>query len=104
MMIQIRRPILLRAWRIHKNITQEQLAENVGMTKGHVSQLESGKQRYNQDHLETIGGFFQIDPIELIARNPNDPENILVVWNRIPKEDRAIAIRVLNQFADKLRA
>jgi len=101
MMIKIRRPILLRPWRLHKKMTQEELAEIVGMTKGHVSQLESGKQRYNQDHLEIIGSCFSIDPIELIARDPSEPENILVVWNRIPKEDRAIALRVLEQFSEK---
>ena len=46
--------ITLRAARINKNLTQEQVAEMVGVTKKTVGSWESGKTRPKIDKIEPL--------------------------------------------------
>ena len=99
MAIRIRRPLLLRQWRKHRGLTQEKLAERLGTSKGYISQLESGKQRYNQQHLEALTEALDCDPVDLLIRDPTDPDGIWSIWDRVRPVDQDTARRILEQLA-----
>ncbi len=40
-------PFYLQAWREYAGLTQDQLAEQTGYSKTHISQLESGAREWN---------------------------------------------------------
>lgn len=60
----------IRDWRIHRKLTQERLAELVGLTHGAISQLETGKVAYVQDTIEIIARVLACTPADLIGRPP----------------------------------
>lgn len=72
--IQARRParIFLREWRLHRNLTQEQLSERVGTDKGTLSKWENGKRAMNTDILSELALALQCEPFDLY-RDPARP-------------------------------
>lgn len=46
------RPTYIKQWRERLGITQEKLAERVGLSDGYISLLETGSRGYTQDSLE----------------------------------------------------
>ena len=79
-------------WRKHVGATQQELADAMGLQKGYVSELENGKKRYNQDHLESMARFFKCEPGDILAKNPlgQDSEaEIIDLWKRkLDDQDR----------------
>ena len=73
----------LYEWRVHAKATQQDVADALGIYKGYVSELENGKKRYNQDHLEALAKFFKCDVGDLLTVNPLGPQpeaGILDLW------------------------
>lgn len=60
----------IKQWRAFRGLTQEQLAERVGVTHGTISQLERGLIAYTQPMLESLAFALQCEPADLIMRNP----------------------------------
>lgn len=85
------RPTFIAQWRDHRNLTQEQLANRLGMTQSHLSMLENGKRGYTQETLEAIADSLGTDVASLIMRNPLDGDAIWSIWeNAKPGERRMI--------------
>lgn len=91
----------LREWRKHRGLTIERLAELIETTKSVVSELEVGKKRYNQDHLEKLADALGCEPADLLTRDPSDPEGVWEAWDHVPVSKRDDAIRVLRALADE---
>lgn len=91
----------IKEWRKHRNLTQDQLAERIGVDRTYVSKIEAGKKRYDQPFLEAAAEALNCDPASLIMRNPLDPEAIWSIWEQIPPEDRPHAMRALAAFAKR---
>jgi transcriptional regulator with XRE-family HTH domain len=78
-----RRPTYIRAWRKHRDLTMQQVCEalehlhDVHISEGQLSRIETGKQPYAQDLLETIADVLLTDPASLIMRDPSQPE----IWS-----------------------
>lgn len=72
----------IRAWRTHRGLTLEQLAERVGVTHATLSRIERGKQPYNQVLLESLADALQTDAASLLIRDPEDPDGIWSLWDR----------------------
>jgi DNA-binding Xre family transcriptional regulator len=70
------RPTFIRQWRKKRGLTLEVCAERAGMSKGNLSNIETGKTGYNQATLEALADALQCDPVDLLIRNPVDPEGI----------------------------
>lgn len=62
---------LLKAWRSYRKLTQEQLAEQAGMSPGNISQLEKGLIRYSQDGLEALAEALNLPPRRAFVRGPH---------------------------------
>ena len=65
-----RRPHFIRAWREHRGLTQEQLADLIGTSAHNVYRVEALKEAYTQNFLEACAEALMADPCSLIGRNP----------------------------------
>jgi len=59
----------LKYYRYQKRITQEQLAEYVGLSASYISELESGKYGSTFDKIELIAEVLSIKPYMLFQEN-----------------------------------
>lgn len=91
-----RRRTFIKEWRQHRSLTLEQLAEKVGTTHGTLSRIEHGKIHYRQTMLEAIAEALDVEPGDLLSRNPLDPaDELAVLIKSIPKTDMPRVIGVL---------
>ena len=91
-----RQKTYLRAWRLHRGLTLEQLAERVGITHASLSRIERGHQEYKQSLLEALAAELSIDTASLLMRDPSDPEAIWSIWDQAEPAER----RQLSLFGD----
>lgn len=59
----------IRVWREYRGLTQQQLAEKVGISKPYLSQLESGKRSGTTDVLMSIAQALNVGLEELVDTN-----------------------------------
>lgn len=88
----------IKEWRKFRQLTQEQLADRVGVDRSYVNKIENGKKRYDQPFLETAAEAMRCEPADLIMRDPSQPESIWTIWDQIPIQDRPKAAKVLEAF------
>lgn len=88
------RRTFIREWRQFRNLTLEQLAEQLDMTASHLSMLERGQRGYAQDTLEAVAKALQTDAASLLVHNPADPEAIWSVWERAKPGERRQIIEI----------
>lgn len=90
-----RQPLHLRAWRKHRNLTQEQLAERSGISQGMISQLEKNATDYSGETLAALADALGCEPPDLIVRDPTDPEAPWSIWDTLEKPDKTRAIEMM---------
>lgn len=96
-----RRRHFIGEWRLHRDLTQEQLADELGTTKQTISRIENGVQPYSQDFLEACADALRCEPGDLITRDPKDPEGLWSIWEGIPPPQRSLALAVMRAFRDE---
>lgn len=84
----------IKQWRKHRGLTQEQLAERIGIDKGYLSKIENGKRRYDQPFLEAAATVLQCEPADLIIRDPSDAEGIWSLWDTLRPVERAQLVEI----------
>lgn len=96
----------LRQWRKYRDLTQEELAERVGMTAPTISQLENNKQGFTGDSLAKIAAALGCSPAALLAYDPKDPESLWPIFEAADRlkganrqKIRAILKVALDQFS-----
>ena len=89
-----RRRIFLQEWRKYRGLTQEALAERVGMSKGNISQLEQGVQGYSQEGLESLAEALQCDPGQLLNVDPTKDDAIWSIWEQAKPGERKMIVEV----------
>jgi transcriptional regulator with XRE-family HTH domain len=93
-----KRQHFIKAWRKHRKLTLEQVAERLNVTAGALSQLERGETGYTQPMLEALADALNCEPSDLIVRDPKTTAGIMLIWDQIPEADRVQALKVLSQF------
>ena len=100
----------LKKLRVHNNMTQEQLAKYLGLTKTAISCYESGKRTPNHEIEEEIARFFNISLDSLRGRKPIDhplqslaPEIQATVYfmQRLSENDRFAVLRYVEYLAEQ---
>lgn len=89
----------IKEWRKHRGLTQDQLAERIGVSPAVLSRIESGRQRYNQDMLEAIGRVLTCAPADLIGRDPTDAA--AATWATLTPGERVAVTQVAKTFLDR---
>ena len=84
----------IREWRKFRGLTQDQLAERIGLNRAYLSKIESGARRYDQVFLEAAATVLQCAPADLITRNPTDPEGIWSIWDTLSPPQRVQVIEI----------
>lgn len=105
-MQRTRRRIYLREWRLFRNKSQSQVAEALGVTKTHISNVENGKRQYTQELLEAASEYLQTDPALLLNVDPTKPDGIWSIWEtvgRIPQGKLEDARRIMGALAEPVR-
>ena len=93
-------PTLLRVWRKHRDLTQEQLAERVDTSEASISRLENGRQPYTQALLEALANALRCEPGDIIARKPGEPtDEVQRILERMGDEERGRVLRVVRAMA-----
>lgn len=88
-----RRRHFVKQWRKHKGLTQEQLAERIGVTPGSISQLELGRINYTQQMLEKLAEEFGCRPGDILNVDPTVDKAMWSIWETLDVPAR-------NQIAD----
>lgn len=56
----------IAVWRKHRNLTQQELATQAGISKAYLSQLESGKRRGTTEVLDRLASALGLDLDDLV--------------------------------------
>lgn len=89
------RRTFIRQWREYRNLSQERLAERVGKSVGLISLVERGKSPYTQGLLESLAMALGCEPVDLLIRNPIDPDGIWTIWDTLEPPEKRQAVEVL---------
>jgi len=89
----------LQAWRLHRRMTQEDLARAVDTTGAVISLLESGARGLSAKWLRRLAPALGTTPGFLLDHHPEDiPTDVMEIWGNIPQGQRDQAMRVLETF------
>ncbi|HGG59815.1 MAG TPA: XRE family transcriptional regulator [Gammaproteobacteria bacterium] len=58
----------IRVWRIHRDMTQQQLADKAGISKPYLSQLESGQRKGTTEVLDALAAALEVSLEDLLSR------------------------------------
>src|SRR5437868_1495269 len=97
---QTKRRHFIKEWRIHRNLTQDQLAERVGVSAPNLSRLENFRQDYTQSILEALAEALQCEPADLIMRNPMQPDAPWSIWETLKPAQQRQAMTIIRALRD----
>lgn len=95
---QQRRPTYIKQWRKHRHLTQEQLAERIGVTPGAISQLELGRVGYTQPMLEALADALQCSAGDLLTVDPTEENAIWSIWESLDVPQRNQVVEIAKTF------
>lgn len=74
-------PNFLRAWRVYRKLTQEQLAERVNTNANMIQYLETGERGLSAKWLRRLAPALQTTPGMLLEHDPNELDSdVLEIW------------------------
>ena len=79
-------------WRSRFDLSQDELAEQIGTSKATISRLENYENGYSQDLIEAIAEALGLSPASLLAIDPNDENDILTIWNQATKQQQRLIV------------
>ena len=90
-----RQPHYIKEWRKYRGLTQEQLAERIGIARSYLTKIERGTRRYDQPFLEAAAEALRCEPGDIIMRDPTDQDGIWSVWDTLNPLERQQAVAVI---------
>jgi transcriptional regulator with XRE-family HTH domain len=97
-------PNHLKAWRKHRKLTQQQLADAIEppTTKQVIQAIESGARGLSDKWLRRLAPALGTTPGFLLDHHPDDlPTAFLDIWADVPEERKAEAEQMLRIFTKK---
>jgi transcriptional regulator with XRE-family HTH domain len=88
------RRTFVKEWREYRGLTQEQLAERVGMSKSNISQLEQARQGYSAEGLEKLADALRCEPAHLLMVDPTKDDAMWAIWERAKEGERKMIIEL----------
>lgn len=90
---------LLRAWREHRQMTQENLAGQIGTTGAVISLLEAGERKLSPKWLRRLAPALGIRPGYLLDVHPDDADDeVIAAWSEIPQANRSQVREIIQTF------
>lgn len=84
----------IKEWRKFRGLTQDQLAERIGINRAYLSKIEGGKRRYDQPFIEAAAEVLRCEPADLLVRDPLDPEGIWSIWDTLAPTQRQQVVEI----------
>lgn len=81
-------PHFIRAWRKHRGLTLEKLAERIHMTHQNLGKVERFKVPYTQHLLEALATELRCEPADLIMRDPTKKSAYWTIYDQLRPEQR----------------
>lgn len=79
----------LKAWREHKKMTQQKLAELVGTTQHQIAYLENGDRALSAKWLRKLAPALGTTPGMLLDHDPAELDNdIIDIWSHMDARER----------------
>ena len=91
----------IKAWRKFRNLTQEQVAERMGIDASTFGRVERGKVPYDQDFLELAAVALRCDPWDLLHRDPSKEGNVIDMMRALDEKRRAEAEQFIRFLASQ---
>jgi transcriptional regulator with XRE-family HTH domain len=88
----------LRLMRVYHNLTQTQLAESLGVSKSHLSEIESGKKNPTIEMLEKYSDVFNMPVSSIMFFSENLDQR--VPSNKIKKMVSSKVLKLLDYIAE----
>ena len=89
----------LRAWRNFRNLTQNELAEEVGTAGNVIGLLESGERKLSEEWLRKLAAALDTTPGFLLDHDPNDLDAIyLRSALEVAPENREHILEIMRTF------
>jgi transcriptional regulator with XRE-family HTH domain len=95
-----RRPNYIKAWRKFRKLTQAQLADELGIAQGSLSDLENAQFDYVQGTLERIAKALRCEPSDLIGRPPDTSDIFRELVGGLDEAGQKRAIALLKALKD----
>ena len=92
----------IKQWRIHRGLTQVQLAEKMGISRSYFTMIEQGARRYDQTFLEKAAVVLGCTPADLIARKPEIKQRLNAVIDSMTDENRQRLEAAIRAFLEPL--
>lgn len=76
-------------------MTQQQVADHLGISVGLYNQLESGKRRMNETYIANLAALYNVSPIQLIVDEVrNDPmfQELDAAYRELSPAERRILV------------
>ncbi len=91
----------VKAWRMYRGLTQEQLAERIEMSTASVSQIETHKQGLSDDTLFGISTALDCSPGDLLSWDPRSADYQLYrLISAMVAAKREQALRLIHALAE----
>lgn len=84
-----------KAWRKYRGLTQEQLADRIGIARSYLTKIERGDRRWDQHFLEAAAYALRCEPVDLLVRDPTDPEGLWSIYDSLTPPERIRAVAVI---------
>lgn len=97
-------PSFLGAWRRHRGLTQQQLADRMGVSKAEVSRVETGERGYRQSFIEKAAKALQCTPAQIVGADPTETDgawNIYEAVRRLPANRLPDVRRIVDALSDE---
>ena len=97
------RPIpenFIRAWRRHRGLSLEKLAEKAGLAVPTISNVEKRKKDVTGKTLLALANALETTPAALLSGDPKDDAPFWETWNQLRPEQKPVAIRVIQAMKD----
>jgi transcriptional regulator with XRE-family HTH domain len=85
----------VKEWRKHRDLSQEQLADRIGKSRGLISQIESGKTYLTEDMIYALADAFQCEPGDLFRVNPLKAGKVIDITDSLKNAPEALQAEAL---------
>ena len=95
----------IRQFRIEKKLTQEEFAEEIGISVSYIGQIERGQRKASIQTLESIGSRLEV-PLPILICELKEAEHISCIWNEkaenLSVEEKQTMLKVFEMILDML--
>lgn len=91
----------IKEWRDYRGLTQEQVADRIGVSPTTFGRIEGNKIPYNQDFLELAADALRCEPWDLLHRDPGKVGDVVDLMRHLDEAKRQEAEAYIRYLAQK---